>query len=332
MPFRASLAGGHQQISMDLNPGSVRKAVAEDPEELVANMSGVQLEIALRSRAQRPWKVLQLDLLHARLVWGQFGASVSITAAADPDATSYSLVSRNAAWTINGVAPRREAITRVAPRADYAVFTAAPMRWITLRVEERFLLERYPSVARRATSYAPLQLLTPRTQHARELRDAFNAALDLVTRRPEDLPEAAVLAHIEDRLMGALVKSLEGARFGESGRHAAILGKLRLFFESQPELPLRVGDLCRHLGASQRSLHRVFVELYGISPARYLRLRRLHQARRALRWKNGAQGSVTEVGTAMGFFDLGRFASEYRALFGELPSETLRRRARACAA
>ena len=314
---------------MDLNPGSVRRAIAEDPEELGANVSGVQLEIALRSRAQRPWKVLQLDLPHARLVWGQFGASVSITASADPDATSYSLVSRDAAWTINGVAPRREALTRVAPRADYAVFTAAPMRWITLRVEQRFLLERYPCVGRQA-AHPPLQILTPRTRQARELRHAFSAALDLVTRRPEDLGEATVLAHMEDRLIGALVKSLQGARVAESGRHAAILRKLRLFFESQPELPLRVGDLCRHVGASHRSLHRVFVELYGISPARYLRLRRLHQARRALRMKDGAHGSVTEAGTAMGFYDLGRFASEYRALFGELPSATLKRRLRNC--
>jgi AraC-like DNA-binding protein len=51
----------------------------------------------------------------------------------------------------------------------------------------------------------------------------------------------------------------------------------------------------------------------------------MHLARRALRDAHSASTTVTEIATAHGFWELGRFAVEYRAVFEELPSTTLRR-------
>ena len=38
----------------------------------------------------------------------------------------------------------------------------------------------------------------------------------------------------------------------------------------------------------------------------------------------GQHVTVTEIATALGFVELGRFSVEYRKAFGESPSETLR--------
>ena len=51
----------------------------------------------------------------------------------------------------------------------------------------------------------------------------------------------------------------------------------------------------------------------------------MHLARRALVQAVPGTTTVTEIATANGFWELGRFAVEYRALFGEAPSVSLRR-------
>lgn len=87
--------------------------------------------------------------------------------------------------------------------------------------------------------------------------------------------------------------------------------------------PLQVIDLCRATGVSRRALQMSFQEVLGINPVAYLRMLRLNGARRML--LEAAPGmQVKEAVAAWGFWHLSRFSQEYREMFGELPSETLR--------
>lgn len=70
-------------------------------------------------------------------------------------------------------------------------------------------------------------------------------------------------------------------------------------------------------------LERAFRETFGVSPRRYLTLLRLAAVRREL-LRHEAGASVTQVATRWGFFHLGRFGQDYKAQFGESPSQTLR--------
>jgi AraC-like DNA-binding protein len=75
--------------------------------------------------------------------------------------------------------------------------------------------------------------------------------------------------------------------------------------------------------SSERMLELATRDAYGVTPHHWLKLVRLNAA-----YKDLYQGnciSVTQVCQQWGFNHTGRFAIEYRSLFGESPSETLRR-------
>lgn len=90
---------------------------------------------------------------------------------------------------------------------------------------------------------------------------------------------------------------------------------------------ITAAELSRAAGVPERTLHRHFVDFLGHPPLVHLRLIRLTAARDALLdCQCGADTSVTEVAARFGLAHLGRFSSEYRRRFGELPSATLARR------
>jgi AraC-like DNA-binding protein len=61
-----------------------------------------------------------------------------------------------------------------------------------------------------------------------------------------------------------------------------------------------------------------------MNPTTYGRLRRLNLVRATLRRADPATVTVAEVARRYGFSELGRFATTYRSVFGEVPSTTLR--------
>jgi AraC-like DNA-binding protein len=88
--------------------------------------------------------------------------------------------------------------------------------------------------------------------------------------------------------------------------------------------PLMLEEIASACGASVRSLCISFREHYQCSPMAYVREARLDAARIAL--LSATPGShVTDIALRCGFAHLGRFASSYRARYGETPLQTLRR-------
>lgn len=92
--------------------------------------------------------------------------------------------------------------------------------------------------------------------------------------------------------------------------------------------PITSTDVSRVAGVNARSLQATFQRHTGTSPMAFLRQVRLHRVRAQLVAGDPAETTVAAIAGTWGFGHLGRFAGYYADTFGELPSETLRRRTR----
>jgi AraC family ethanolamine operon transcriptional activator len=103
------------------------------------------------------------------------------------------------------------------------------------------------------------------------------------------------------------------------------LKRVEDYLEAFPTTPHTVRELCRVAQTSERTLEYAFLERFGVSPKTYLQAFRLNGVRKALRVADPALESVTALATRWGFWHMGQFAKDYKRLFAELPSETLKK-------
>ncbi|MDO9353413.1 MAG: helix-turn-helix domain-containing protein [Solirubrobacteraceae bacterium] len=162
------------------------------------------------------------------------------------------------------------------------------------------------------------------------LRDKLNATLqgDML---PAHGFTTQMRAELLDETVTDLVQVLAGraapAREGVCAQHARnILRRSRDYLIAHSEQCVSVQQLCDELGSSRRALQDCFRKHLGVTPKHYLRAFGLNAARRELRRRDSDCATVSDVATRYGFWHLSQFAVDYRRLFGELPSETLRRR------
>jgi AraC-like DNA-binding protein len=155
------------------------------------------------------------------------------------------------------------------------------------------------------------------------LRDEDAAALgdELSRLGTRGRPQAVDLGRLV--LMCLMRATPRTRRVDSAVGRSQIVQRVEEFCRRHPGEPPSIAQLSSVAGVSERSLRNAFYDVYTTSPKRYLKLLQLHQVRRALRAVCGEDGTVTNVATLHGFYELGRFAGEYKALFGEAPSQTL---------
>ena len=125
------------------------------------------------------------------------------------------------------------------------------------------------------------------------------------------------------KLLGLLSNNVNREELSES---CPSFERVAQYIDENLKQDISVDQLAEAVRISPRSLYSLFERNAGTTPKNYIRARKLERVRECLCDPAARVRNVTEVALDYGFMHLGRFSENYKGAFGELPSETLRRR------
>ncbi len=134
----------------------------------------------------------------------------------------------------------------------------------------------------------------------------------------------AMFLALGDRLSGVLDTDILANRAREDAetRRADIVAAATSYLDANLTTATSIERMAADIGVSSRLLAYAFQDAIGLSPYQFVLLKRLHNARDAIRRSNDP---IREIAVRMGFTKPSRFRRQYCRLFGELPGETRRR-------
>jgi AraC-like DNA-binding protein len=207
--------------------------------------------------------------------------------------------------------------------------TFGPNEFAALTMDATDLGESAHDFTGRPLVVTSAKVLRPPVRLLTRLHSIIRSALRVSATTPAVLASPHAARWLEQALLQPVLECLgqddERPDHTPGWRRAVLAKKFQDAVEANLDRPLLTHELSRMIGVPERSLRKICQEQMGISPMRFLALRRLHLARQALLQADHRTTTVTSIALGLGVWELGRFAVAYKSLFGESPSATLRR-------
>jgi AraC family ethanolamine operon transcriptional activator len=218
---------------------------------------------------------------------------------------------------INGIRSRAHDLVVFPEGGELDYVLPAATEWCAVQLDRDALL----AAGIPEESIGRMSVVSPRAgQHAR-LAQLMRAAVD-------GLMSAEARQTFRDALIEELYQSLDPRR--DQYRHpsfyerADLLRRFERLVDEQGPERCSIAELAQTLGVARRTLELAFHDYLGLSPARYVAVLRLNAMRRELLRASADTLRVADLAERHGIAHLGRFAGEFRKMFGEHPKDTLR--------
>ena len=208
--------------------------------------------------------------------------------------------------------------------------TFGPIRWAAMSLLPDNLQSTVMAAAGRDLGAPSISLrIKPSVASLSRLRQLHFSAERMAISGKGMLDHPEARRSLEQTLIAAMVACItddtEHAYSVGSHRHEKIMLRFGEWLDANKDRAVYLDEVCAALDTSGPTFRRCCEQHLGMSPMKYLGLRRMNLARRELQ-RRDSHTSVTATAMNFGFWHLGRFAYDYRSLFGESPSATLARR------
>jgi AraC family transcriptional regulator, ethanolamine operon transcriptional activator len=277
------------------------------------------------------WVLTSLVLNNLSIQWGQAEAKAVVEGAPRAAGVSIFLPTRTpAAWRWNGRRFDELSLMVDVPGADFCLAADTPRSWCGLYIPNQVLADANEDVTTAVGSKRGFFQVS--RQRIMRFRSVIGQLEAIVQGAPTVLESAAGQRAAGQKLLREVRNLLAAPNTVEltPGRHVVprrqIIRMAMDFVEQHDRECLSVEHLAAAAGVSERTLRDAFLNYFGVPPVQYLNRRTLHHIRKALLGADPTAATVAEIATQFGVWQFGRLARDYRFLFGELPSETLRRR------
>jgi len=307
-----------------------QRRLLSDPDEFGDIVSGMSLTVQFQGRQARPLFVEQFQTPDWALDFGEAHVKTSVRGMLPGGWASICFVRGPGASTWNGhpgepgslcvVPPGEELTGQSAPGFGWMTVGLPPAVWAHCRVlaglDDR-TFHRYAACRLPGTHFSRIE------HRVRATYRALRAA-----------PSDAQTARHAQRTAAGLAMQLATTACELAGKmpppRDSLRNRIRLGRRAEAWMrahlceAVRVPDVCLALGVSRRELEYAFRATFDRSPRDFLHALRLNAIRRAL-LRADEQTPILHVAVNHGITHPSRFAADYRALFGERPSETVRR-------
>jgi AraC family ethanolamine operon transcriptional activator len=277
------------------------------------------------------WVLTNLVLNNLSIQWGHAEAKAVVEGSPRTGGISIFIPTRTStAWWWNGRQFDDCSLMVALPGDDFCLAADTPRSWCSVNIPKGELVDANGDLT---TVVGPKRGFSQVPSRAMERFRSIVVQLDeVVQRAPATLESAVGQKAAAQKLVREIRGLLAVPQEVESalGRHVAprkqIIRMAMDFVDQHDGEYLSLEELASAARVSERTLRDAFRQYFGISPVQYLNRRILHQIRRALKAADPSVATVTEIATQFGVWQFGRLARDYRFVFGELPSETLRDR------
>jgi AraC-like DNA-binding protein len=312
-------------------PGSLSSVFGEPEDFLAALHEDGVAGLLITGRGRFRARLTRITLLRLRLAAVEEELARTAFVAVPAGAILVSLPNSagpSPVW--GGIATRAGDMITLGPDQRVHARTDGPSRWAAIRMPEQDLVHYSRALSGAGFVVPPVARWRPPPAAARDLRHLYRSAVRMAEARSGALTDVEAAHGLEQQLIHALIECFSGGpndtETPAAGRHREILARFEDLLQAEPFG--RVIEICAALGVSTRTLRICCEEQLGMGPTEYVHRRRMQLVHRALRHGNPGAASISAAARRYGFRALGRFAAHYRAVYGELPSATLRRGAR----